>query len=334
MEYKKARALPLNIFFLDQGRSRLKGMIIVFGSLNIDMVMPVDHFPKPGETVLSVSDYLTRPGGKGSNQAVAAGRAGAKVAVVGKVGDDGFGRRCINNLKKQSIWASGIGISERPTGCATITVNNHGENMVLVAPGANYDTTSDQVPDEILSDKNTLLTQMEVTPSETWNVIARAYERRTRVILNASPAGKIPHEIIDDLDFLIMNELEAHQVSEGLGIGHAETAHLARKLADLGDLTCIITMEDKGSIAANRSEIWRVGALPVVPVDTTGAGDAYCGIFAAALEAGDDLQGAMHRASVGASLSCLGMGAQSAMPFAEDIDARLSDLPPPALITL
>ena len=309
-------------------------MIIVFGSLNIDMVMPVDHFPKPGETVLTVSDYLTRPGGKGSNQAVAAARSGAKVAVVGKVGDDGFGRRCINNLKKQSIWASGIGISERPTGCASITVNSHGENMVLVAPGANFDTTSDQVPDEILSDKNTLLAQMEITTSETWNVIARAYARRARVILNASPAGKIPHEILDDLDFLIMNEIEAHQVARGLGLDDAETIPLARKIADLGDLTCIITMEDKGAVAASKSEIWRVGALSIVPVDTTGAGDAFCGIFAASLEAGDDLQGALHRASVGASLSCLGMGAQAAMPFAEDIDARLADLPPPQLITL
>ncbi len=308
-------------------------MIIVFGSLNIDMVMPVDHFPKPGETILTLSDYLTRSGGKGSNQAVAAARAGAKVAMVGKVGDDGFGRRCVNNLKKQSIWSSGIGISERPTGCATITVDNHGENMVLVAPGANFDTTADQVPDEILTDKNTLLVQMEVTPSETWNVVARAYERRCRVILNASPAGKIPHEILDDLDFLIMNEIEAHQVALGLGLQDIENpVQLARKLADTGDLTCIITLEDKGAVAATRNETWRVGALPIVPVDTTGAGDAFCGIFAAALEAGDDLQGALHRASVGASLSCLSMGAQAAMPFAEDIDARLADLPPPEQI--
>lgn len=309
-------------------------MIIVFGSLNIDMVMPVDHFPKPGETILTVSDYLTRAGGKGSNQAVAASRAGAKVAVVGKVGDDGFGRRCINNLKKQSIWASGIGISERPTGCATITVDSRGENMVLVAPGANFDTTSDQVPDEILTEKNTLLAQMEITPSETWNVIARAYERRARVILNASPAANIPHEIIDDLDFLIMNEIEAHQLAENLGLSHEQTTPLARRFADLGDLTCIITMADQGSVAASTREFWRVGALPVVPVDTTGAGDAFCGIFAAAMEAGDDLQGALHRASVGSSLSCLGLGAQAAMPFAEDIDARLSDLPPPQPVSL
>src|SRR5262245_15829016 len=117
-------------------------MIIVFGSLNIDLVMPVGHFPKPGETVLCSTDYLSRPGGKGSNQAVAAARAGAKVAFVGKVGDDAFGRRCVNNLKNYSIWASGIGISERPTGCATIAVDMQGKNFIMVAPGANLDAAS------------------------------------------------------------------------------------------------------------------------------------------------------------------------------------------------
>ena len=91
-------------------------MIIVFGSMNIDMVMPVERFPNPGETVLCATDYLSRPGGKGANQAVAAVRAGAKVAIVGQVGDDAFGRRSVNNLKTQSSWTSGIGTSTRPTG--------------------------------------------------------------------------------------------------------------------------------------------------------------------------------------------------------------------------
>src|SRR5690606_12856858 len=110
-------------------------MIVIFGSLNIDIVMPVGNFAKPGETVLCTTDYLSRPGGKGSNQAVAAARAGAKVAFVGKVGDDAFGRRSVNNLKNYSIWATGVGISERPTGCATIAVDMTGANFVMVAPG-------------------------------------------------------------------------------------------------------------------------------------------------------------------------------------------------------
>src|ERR1700722_1874008 len=150
-------------------------MIIVFGSLDIDMIMPVGHFPKPGETVLCTADYLSHPGGKGANQAVAAARGGAKVAVVGKVGDDSFGRRCVNNLKNQSIWASGIGISDnRPTGCATIAVDSSGSNISIVAPGANLEATSDQVPDEVFTNRNMILAQLEVPQKETFSVLARA----------------------------------------------------------------------------------------------------------------------------------------------------------------
>jgi ribokinase len=304
-------------------------MIIVFGSLNIDLVMPVGHFPKPGETVLCSTDYLSRPGGKGSNQAVAAARADGKVAFVGKVGDDAFGRRSVNNLKNYSIWAAGIGMSERPTGCATIAVDMKGANFVMVAPGANLDATSDQVPDDVFSAKNIILGQLEVPAIETISVLARAHKKGATTILNASPAGKVPREALPFIDYLIVNEIEAQELAASLSLATTDPTAMAKDIAGLGAGTVIITMEDKGSVAAKAGEVYRVDALPVDPVDTTGAGDAFCGIFAACLQQGKTWLESLHRASVGASLSCLGLGAQGSTPSMDDINAQLSNVATP-----
>lgn len=310
-------------------------MIVVFGSINIDMVMPVDHFPKPGETVLCSADYLSRAGGKGANQAVAAARAGGKVAMVGKVGDDSFGRRATNNLKTQSILTAGIGMSERPTGCSTIAVDRAGANMVMTAPGANMDIASDQVPDELFTPRNVVLTQLEARTADTFDVLRRAAARGTPTILNASPVHDLPREVLAHVSYLIVNEIEAQQLAVDLGVNETAADVLALKFAALGGtpdkpMTCIVTLESRGCVAAQNGALWTLSALAVEAVDTTGAGDAFCGIFAACLQAGRDWLAALQRASVGASLSCLGLGAQAGMPFMEDIEANLNRVPPPA----
>jgi ribokinase len=304
-------------------------MIVVFGSMNVDMAMPVKAFPAPGETVLCNADYLSSPGGKGANQAIAAMRAGAKVVMVGKVGDDAFGRRCVNSLKTQGIWTSGIGISERPTGCATIAVNAEGENTVIVAPGANLDATSDQVPDEVMISKNIVLTQLEVAPKETFLTLKRAHAGGAMTILNASPAGSIPKEALPDIDFLIVNETEALHIARGLGLNESNPLLLAPLIRAAGIETCIITMGSKGAVAASPQGVYRVGTLKVEAVDTTGSGDTFCGIFAASLQNGDTWLKALQRAAVGAGIACMGLGAQDAMPSKDDIDARLSELSMP-----
>lgn len=311
---------------------RISSVIVVFGSLNIDMVMPVEYFPKPGETVLCITDYLSRPGGKGANQAVAAARAGAKVVMVGRVGDDSFGRRCVNNLKHQSILASGIGMSDRPTGCAMIAVDRRGENIVITAAGANLDATSDQVPDEILTPQNILLTQLEVTPQETFTVLARAHVSGATTILNPSPVRNLPPGSLKNIDYLIVNEIEALQLAHNFGIVGSDPASLAKSIAQVGNLACIITLEDKGAVAARRDVLYAVSALAVDVVDTTGAGDAFCGIFAACLQAGYNWLKAMHYASVGAGLSCHGLGAQDGIPFMEDIEKNIGKILPPQKI--
>lgn len=307
-------------------------MIIVFGSLNVDIVMPVGHLPQPGETVLCSADYLSRAGGKGSNQAVAAARAGAKVAFVGKVGDDSFGRRSINNLKSHGIWAAGIGVSERPTGCATIAVDAQGANIVMVAPGANLDATGDQVPDEVLGEKNILLAQMEVTPAETLSVLARAQNLGATTVLNASPVAHLAEEDLMHIDYLIVNEIEALQLAQGFGSSETDPEKIAAMVSQKGNLTCIVTLESKGSVAAREGGIYAMAALPVDAVDTTGAGDTFCGVFAACLQKNLGWLEALHRASIGASLSCLAMGAQTQTPTMDDIEAQIENLPPPQKI--
>jgi len=293
------------------------------------MMMPVGHFPKPGETVLCSTDYLSSPGGKGANQAVAAARAGGKVAMVGTVGDDAFGRRCVNNLKYQNVLSSGIALSDRPTGCATIALDTNGENFVITAPCANLDTTSDQVPDELFTPANIILTQLEVTQQETLSVLERAHARGATTILNPSPAADIPGESLKNIDYLIANEIEALQLAQSLGVTGTDPRHIAKSIAQMGELACIITLEDKGSVAAKGDVVYAVPALQVEAVDTTGAGDAFCGIFASCLQAGHDWLKALHHASVGASLSCLGLGAQDGMPLLEEIEKNLGKILPP-----
>lgn len=303
-------------------------MIVVFGSMNIDMVMPVGGFPKPGETVLCTTDYLSRPGGKGANQAVAAARAGGKAAIIGMVGDDSFGRRSLNNLKHEGVWVSGVGTSERPTGCAMVAVDMQGKNFAIVAPGANLDARADQVPDEAFTPKNIVLTQLEVTAAEAFLILERARAQGSTTILNPSPVRNFAPGALKFVDYLILNEVEALQIAASLGVPGQDPVQIAKILAKAGNLSCIITLEARGAVAARGDDIYAIAALPIEVVDSTGAGDAFCGIFAACLQDGMDWLDALRHASVGAGLSCLGLGAQDGIPFMDDIKKNLDKIAP------
>ncbi len=310
-------------------------MIVVFGSINIDLIMQVKNFPKPGETVITPS-YEWLPGGKGMNQAIAASRAGAKVAMVGKVGDDGFGTRALNVLKRDGVLTSGIAISDLPTGCATITIDKTGENHIVVALGANGEAAADQIPDDILGPRNVLLMQMELEAETNWQVLERAAIAGATTILNLAPAHSIPREALDQLDYLIVNRIEAEQIAEKLGLKiDTDAVKLAHVLSKNCGMTCIITLSGQGSVAVSGDSGYRVSALNIDPVvDTTGAGDTYCGAFAAAIHQGLSLPDAMRRASVAGSLAVRDRGAQTAMPHADEIAAFLPELPETEYIQL
>ncbi len=303
-------------------------MIIVFGSLNMDLVLTVPSIPRPGETVLC-DEYVTKPGGKGCNQAVAAARAGASVEMVGRVGDDGFGRGLMAGLAAVGIGTQGVLPSERPTGMAYICVESSGENAIAVASGANLDANAAQLAEQELSPDSLLVLQMEVPPGQNWKAIERVKAAGGRNILNLAPAAPVPHDVLEALDVLVVNEIEAQTIAAELGLPAGECRDTARALSQAGSFTCVVTLGGKGALAATDGELWRVESMTIDPVDTTGAGDAFTGVLAAGIDAGLPLPEALHRASVGAALACLALGAQESLPTEEAITSNLERVPRP-----
>lgn len=301
-------------------------MIVVFGSINIDIVTQVPTLPRPGETVLSAA-YAVVPGGKGGNTALAAARAGAPTHLFGRIGTDGFANDALRLLRDTGVDLSGVGTSDRPTGCATIWVDGAGENSIVVASGANLDTRAQQVPETVLSPETIVLLQMEVPVTENWQLIERAKAAGARVLMNLAPAGMVPERILRMIDVIVVNELEAAALAADVNLDTAQPSRVPRMLADRYGLTCIVTLGGAGALSFGPDGGFAVPALPVAPVDTTAAGDAFCGCLAAALDSGCGLPDALRHASVGAGLTCTVPGAQSSLPDAAAIAARICDLP-------
>ena len=308
-------------------------MIIVFGSLNMDFSISLDKLPVAGETVLS-TEYELTSGGKGANQALAAARFGSKVALIGRVGNDNYGKVLRESLKSNGVMVSGVAYSDTlPTGCAMVAKDRIGENQIIVMSGANAEAIHDQVPDEILIKQNLLLMQMELPVDQTVTLLNRAKDQGVITVLNLAPAIMIPKKALGHLDYLIVNSIEARQIAEKLHLPTGNSAlKLAQALAIEGQMTCIVTLGSKGSVAVTKDgEAWGCPIMPLDQadvVDISGAGDAFCGTFCAAIHEGKSLPEAMRLASVAGSLTCLKTGTQAAMPFLDDILSRLGDIPP------
>ncbi len=300
-------------------------MLVILGSVNADLLFKVKKLPAPGETVLCPG-YTMAPGGKGSNQAAAAAKAGAVTHFIGHLGDDAYGPIVRAILVEAGIDCTRLAVSQRPTAIAVIGVDETGENAIIVASGANLDTNAGQVPDDLLGPAATLLCQNEIRMSETAAILTRGKAAGARTILNLAPAGPLEPAVLDTLDVLVVNEIEAQMAA---GTTEGEPLDLARRLAAQHHLTCVVTLGAAGAIAVGPEGGWQVGSLKIRPVDTTGAGDAFVGVLAAGLDAGRSMPEALHRASIGAGLACLAVGAQSAQPRAAEIEARLGDLAPP-----
>lgn len=292
-------------------------MIVVFGSINVDLIVPVERLPRPGETVLG-GDYLMMPGGKGANQAMAARRAGAAVALAGAVGEDAFAEIALDGLRHAGVDLRLVRRAKRPTGYAGIFLARDGENMIAVASGANVEARAEQMPAAMLRPDTLLVAQMEVPIRETATVIERTAAAGGRVILNLAPALPIDPALLLQIDLLVANQGEA------AALGEAPEA-LARRLRQ----GIVVTRGAAGSVAclADGSRLL-VPALEIDPIDTTGAGDAFIGALAAALDYRTPLPAALRRASAAAGLACLARGAQTALPDADAITAALARLPP------
>jgi ribokinase len=296
-------------------------MIYVFGSLNVDFFMQVEKLPAPGETVIG-GDYFTAPGGKGANQAAAAARSGGMVAMYGLVGDDQWAATPLQALSDVGVDVSGVGkTTEAGTGYASIMIDAKGENTIAVASGANLKARADGLNDANMKDSDFLILQMEVDVTANWQALEIAKAASATTVLNVAPAAPVPETALANVDYLVVNEIEARTVADDLSSESLE--EMAKALSRKHGLVTIVTLGPDGALAATGENIIRVPAIAVTAVDTTGAGDAFIGTLVAALAEGLNLADAMGRACAGAALACTKPGAMPSYADRAEILAAL-----------
>jgi len=295
-----------------------KRHLLVAGSANLDFVVRAPHVPAPGETVLG-RDFATFPGGKGANQAVACARAGgAPTRMLLALGDDAFAVPLEASLRDAGVEPLIVRTPDQPTGTAFICLSDDAENAITVAPGANNALRAEHLPP--LDAVSHLLLQLE-TPLETvsaWVVAARA--AGVKVLLNAAPARALPETLLAALDVLVVNEGE-------LALLSGESASVAAGLAKLDVPGVVVTLGARGCVARIDGQIQLQPAFAVQAVDTTAAGDTFCGTLAARLAQGDGVDDALRYASAASAIACTRLGAQSSIPERAEVEAFLRDAP-------
>ena len=297
-------------------------MVVVFGSINVDLIAQVTRMPAPGET-LSGHSFATAPGGKGANQALAASRAGANVKMFGAVGRDAFAAHALANLEASGLDLSGVVAVDAPTGIALIHVDGQGENAITVIAGANSHARAAQVPDAVLGPGSTLVLQLEVPLEEVTRLAQRA--QGARVILNAAPALPLSGDLLCLIDTLIVNESEAALIGAAHGLATLPEP-FAKTASARFDCAVVVTLGSRGAIAVRGSESISIAAPATTVVDSTGAGDALVGAFAAAQDRGVSLRQALAEGVAAGSLACAGRGAQAALPLRGEIAALAATL--------
>lgn len=286
------------------------------------MVVKMPHLPCPGQTVLG-QEFRMVPGGKGANQAVASARLGADVVLVARLGCDLFGDNAIQHLRKQGINTRFIARDEGcPSGVALILVDEWGENMIAVAPGANARLSPSDVEfaNSVISLCSIMILQLEI-PVESVSYAARlGRDKGLKVILNPAPAcaGGLPKELLQHVDILVPNESETRAI---LGLSHDTVvdSSLASRLLGLGPEIVIVTLGARGALVVTHKGTSLVSARKVKAVDTTAAGDAFVGALAVAVGSGQDILSAVEFANAAAALSVTQMGAQSSLPTADEV---------------
>jgi ribokinase len=295
------------------GAGSIGASVVVVGSANVDQVLRVARIPGPGETVLSHGLTIAR-GGKGQNQAVAAARAGADVSFVAALGDDGFGALTRDGLIADGVHTAAVRTAALPTGTALIAVDDEGENTIIVEAGANALLSLEQDDRATITSARVLLLQLEIADQTVLDAAQTAHDAGVLVVLNAAPMRELPDALLAAVDVLIVNEHEAALLA---------AARPRHKLTDLVPVV-VVTLGGAGAVLSRRGEAEsRVAAPSVTVVDTTGAGDTFCGAFGAALAVGAELGAAVRFAVAAGSLAVETAGAVPSIPFRAAIDARL-----------
>ncbi len=293
-------------------------MIVVFGSINLDLIFALPAIPRAGETLLGPQVRI-EPGGKGANQAVAAARDGASVKLAGAVGHDALARDALVLLRAAEVDLTRVAETEASTGCAAIAVDPQGRNAIAVGSGANLFARAAQVEDAVLTPHTTLLLQMECDAGETATLIRRARAAGCRILLNLAPASALDRDALRLVDLLVVNETEAAWLAEQFG-----TAADAASLASAHGVGVVRTLGEQGAELATGRDLLTIPAHRVDAVDTTAAGDCFMGVLAAALDRGMATPDALRRAATAAALACTRHGSQASLPLAAETDAALA----------
>lgn len=291
-------------------------MITVIGSINMDIVVDTDIFPRQGETVQGKS-FTTIPGGKGANQAVAVARLGSPIQMIGAVGDDSFGKDLYDHLSNENVDVSGIVKTKNSTGIANILLHNH-DNRIIFVPGANFDL-NEQIIDaniQLILESKLVILQMEIPAATTEHILTLCESHSIPVLLNPAPAANFRKEWIDKITYLTPNETECETI-----FGE-EWETVIKQYPN----KVIVTLGDEGAAYFDGSQIIHVPSFKTTAVDTTGAGDTFNGAFAHAIFSGKSIDEAVKFANIAASLSVEKFGAQGGMPTLEEVTARLGGL--------
>lgn len=298
-----------------------KPKIVVIGSCNTDMVVKAGRLPVPGETVLGGTFYMN-PGGKGANQAIAAARLGAEVTLISKIGYDLFGLQALEIYRSEKINTEFIFTDQKsPSGVALISVDSCGENSIIVAPGASRSLSTEDIDKakSKLEEADIILMQLEV-PIETVEyaaTIAKSYGKK--VILNPAPASVLSNSFLSCVHTILPNRIEAEMLS-GIKVIDEESAWRAAKaIGEKGIENVVITTKKDGAYVKEKEEYTMIPAKEVETIDTTGAGDVFCGAFSAYLSENHTLTESVEFANAAAALAVTRMGAQSAIPYKREI---------------
>lgn len=300
--------------------------LAVLGSINADHILNVQEFPRPGETITG-QGYRISFGGKGANQAVAAGRSGADITFIACVGEDDVGRQVRRQLEQDNIDVAPVeAIAGTHTGVAMIFVNGHGENVIAIDAGANAAVTPAYLNKyrQRIVEADALLMQLE-TPLETIVAAAKlAKEHGTTVALNPAPAQALPDELLSRIDIITPNETEAERLTGIAVTGEEEANRAAAALHAKGIRTVIITLGSRGAWVSVEGEGQLVKGFRVEPVDTIAAGDTFNGAMMTALLEGGALLDAVRFGHAAAAIAVTRPGAQPSVPWRKEIDAFLA----------
>lgn len=293
--------------------------VFVVGSINQDFVLRLERRPEPGETVTGAELSLF-PGGKGANAAVAAARLGARVTMLGRVGEDAFGAGLVRNLREAGIATTHVkAIPDAPTGSAFITVTPDGENAIVVSPGANrsFGTGEVDAAAKDLRAAHVLVAQLEVDAGVVERAAKIVGEAGGRFLLNFAPPREVPEGLLTLADPLVVNEHEARFL---LGGDPGEPEALVERLLELGSRSVVVTLGADGALLSAGGSTRRFGAPKVEVVDTTGAGDAFVGALAARLAGGDELEEAVPYAVLAGTVAVTREGAQGSLPGPDEVE--------------